>query len=76
MNRDTLKNIFKSPYQSTIWKSFLKQLFRDIPNSYFETPIDLKDENLVKHKDVEHIWEFGDITLSDGREIKFYEVEL
>ena len=76
MNRETLKNIFKSPYQSTIWKGFLKELFRDISSSYFETPVDLKDETLVKHKDVEHIWEFGDITLSDGRVIKFYEVEL
>jgi len=76
MNRDTLYNIFKSPYQSAIWKGFLKELFRDISGSYFETPVDLKDETLVKHKDVEHIWEFGDITLSDGRVIKFYEVEL
>jgi hypothetical protein len=76
MNRNTLYNIFKTPYQSIIWKGFLKELFRDISSSYFETPIDLKDETLVKHKDVEHIWEFGDITLSDGRIIKFYEVEL
>jgi hypothetical protein len=76
MNRDTLHNIFKSSYQSTIWKGFLKELFRDISSNYFETPVDLKDETLVKHKDVEHIWEFGDITLSDGRVIKFYEVEL
>lgn len=76
MNRDTLYNIFKSPYQSSIWKGFLKELFRDISASYFETPIDLKDDSLVKHKDVEHIWEYGDITLSDGRVIKFYEVEL
>lgn len=76
MNRDTLHNIFKSPYQSSIWKGFLKQLFRDISASYFETPVDLKDDSLVKHKDVEHIWEYGDITLSDGRVIKFYEVEL
>tara|TARA_R110002072_G_scaffold212_2_gene1443 strand:- start:1943 stop:5392 length:3450 start_codon:yes stop_codon:yes gene_type:complete len=76
MNRDTLYNIFKSPYQSSIWKGFLKELFRDISASYFETPVDLKDESLVKHKDVEHIWEYGDITLSDGRVIKFYEVEL
>lgn len=76
MNREALYNIFKTPYQSTIWKGFLKELFRDISSSYFETPVDLKDETLVKHKDVEHIWEFGDITLSDGRVIKFYEVEL
>lgn len=76
MNRDTLYNIFKSPYQSSIWKGFLKELFRDISASYFETPVDLKDDSLVKHKDVEHIWEYGDITLSDGRVIKFYEVEL
>lgn len=76
MNKDTLHNIFKSPYQSSIWKGFLKELFRDISASYFETPVDLKDDSLVKHKDVEHIWEYGDITLSDGRVIKFYEVEL
>jgi len=76
MKRDTLHNIFKSPYQSSIWKGFLKQLFRDISASYFETPVDLKDDSLVKHKDVEHIWEYGDINLSDGRVIKFYEVEL
>jgi len=76
MNRNTLYNIFKSPYQSSIWKGFLKELFRDISSSYFETPVDLKDQSLVKHKDVEHIWEYGDITLSDGRVIKFYEVEL
>lgn len=76
MNRETLHNIFKSPYQSSIWKGFLKQIFRDISASYFETPVDLKDDSLVKHKDVEHIWEYGDITLSDGRVIKFYEVEL
>ena len=76
MNRDTLHNIFKSPYQSSIWKGFLKQLFRDISASYFETPVDLKDDSLVKHKDVEHIWEYGDIILSDERIIKFYEVEL
>jgi len=76
MTRDTLYKIFKTPYQSIIWKGFLKELFRDISSSYFETPVDLKNETLVKHKDVEHIWEFGDITLSDGRVIKFYEVEL
>ncbi len=76
MNKDTLHNIFKSPYQSSIWKGFLKELFRDISASYFETPVDLKDDSLVKHKDVEHIWEYGDITLSDDRVIKFYEVEL
>jgi hypothetical protein len=45
MNRDTLYNIFKSPYQSSIWKGFLKELFRDISASYFQTPVDLKDES-------------------------------
>jgi Eco57I restriction-modification methylase/TaqI-like C-terminal specificity domain len=76
MNTETLKNTFNAPYQSTIWKSFLKELFKDLSSSYFETPVDLKDNSLVKHKDVEHIWEFGDITLADGRIIKFYEVVL
>lgn len=76
MNTETLKNIFKAPYQSTIWKAFLKEIFRDIPNNFFENPIDLKDESLVKHKDVEHIWEFGDIELADKKVIKFYEVVL
>ena len=76
MNTDTLRNIFNAPYQSIIWKSFLKELFRDLSGSYFETSVDLKDDTLVKHKDVEHIWEFGDITLADGRIIKFYEVVL
>ncbi len=76
MNRDTLRNIFNAPYQSTIWKSFLKELFRNLDSNYFQTPVDLKDDTLVKHKDVEHIWEFGDITLADGKIIKFYEVVL
>ena len=76
MNTETLKNIFNAPYQSTIWKAFIKDIFRDIPNNFFENPIDLKDENLVKHKDVEHIWEFGDIELADNKVIKFYEVVL
>ncbi len=76
MNRDTLKNIFNAPYQSNIWKSFLKELFRNLDSNYFQTPVDLKDSSLVKHKDVEHIWEFGDITFSDGKTIKFYEVVL
>ena len=76
MNRDTLRNIFNAPYQSTIWKSFLKELFRNLDSNYFQTPVDLKDDSLVKHKDVEHIWEFGDITLADGKIIKFYEVVL
>ena len=76
MNTETLRNIFQAPYQSSIWKGFLKELFRNVDSSYFQTPVDLKDETLAKHKDVEHIWEFGDITLSDGKVIKFYEVEL
>ncbi len=76
MNRDTLRNIFNAPYQSSIWKNFLKELFRNLDSSYFQTPVDLKDDTLVKHKDVEHIWEFGDITLADGKIIKFYEVIL
>lgn len=77
MNTDTLRKIFNAPYQSSIWKGFLKELFRNnVDASYFQTPIDLKDDSLVKHKDVEHIWEFGDITLSDGKTIKFYEVVL
>ncbi|MCW3805731.1 Eco57I restriction-modification methylase domain-containing protein [Plebeiibacterium marinum] len=76
MKRDTLKNIFNAPYKSNIWKNFLKELFRNLDNNYFQTPIDLKDDSLVKHKDVEHIWEFGDISLADGKIIKFYEVVL
>lgn len=77
MNTGTLKNIFKAPYQSSVWKSFLKQLFgNSMDASYFQSPIDLKDNSLVKHKDVEHIWEFGDIVLSDGKTIKFYEIVL
>lgn len=76
MNRDTLKNIFSAPYQSSVWKDFLKGVFRSLDSSYFQTPIDLKDDMLVKHKDVEHIWEFGDFTLADGKVIKFYEVVL
>ncbi len=76
MNTEKIQSIFKAPYKSKDWKAFLKELFRDISASYFETPIDLKDENLVKHKDVEHIWEFGDISLADNRTIKFYEVVL
>lgn len=76
MNRDTLRNIFNAPYQSSIWKNFLKELFRNLDSSYFQTPVDLKDDTLLKHKDVEHIWEYGDITLADGKIIKFYEVIL
>ena len=77
MNSDTLQNIFKAPYQSTTWKSFLKQLFgNSMDTSYFQSPIDLKDNSLVKHKYAEHIWEFGDLVLSDGKTIKFYEVVL
>lgn len=76
MNRDTLNNIFKAPYQSNVWKGFLKELFRNLDSNYFQTPVDLKDDSLVKHKDVEHIWEFGDISLADDKLIKFYEVEL
>jgi len=76
MNREKLSKIFKSSYQSSEWKEFLKELFRDISSSYFETPSDLKDGTLGKHKEVKHIWEFGDITLSDNKKIKFYEVEL
>lgn len=76
MNTDTLKNIFKAPYQSNIWKDFLKQVFREISNNFFENPIDRKDESLAKHKDVDHIWEFGDIELADQSRILFYEVVL
>lgn len=77
MNTDTLRKIFNAPYQSPIWKGFLKELFRNnVDAEYFQKPNDLKDESLVKHKDVEHIWEFGNINLSDGKTIKFYEVVL
>lgn len=76
MNKETLKKIFNTSYQSKDWKDFLKELFRNLDSNYFQTPRNLKDGSLMKHKGVEKILEFGDIKLADGKTIKFYEVVL
>ncbi len=76
MKKETLHNIFSTKYNSNNWRTLLKDIFRNIENSFFENPIDQKDDAITKHKGVKHIWEFGDITIADEKVIKFYEVEL
>jgi len=76
---EQLTNIFKNKYKSidtsNQWKGFLKSLFKSKESSFYNSPLEKKEDKNA-HEDVDSILEFGDLILDDGSRILFYEVKL
>jgi len=73
MDNQALEEVFKNDYQTAGWKNVLKQIFPTI--NFYAAPIpeELTDSQA---EDARKIIKYGDVTLADGKELIFYEVEL
>jgi hypothetical protein len=73
---ENLKALFGNKYNPEEWKSLLKVLFKNKSASFYQSPIDRRENDKKAHEITDSIFEFGDLKLEDNSRILFYEVKL
>ena len=73
---ENLKALFGNKYNPEEWKSLLKVLFKNKSTSFYQSPIDRRENDKKAHEITDSILEFGDLKLEDNSRILFYEVKL